>query len=252
MTGSINVEKQNGIAAIEFFHPKGNSFPSALLQELAETIKRVGNDDDVKVIVLKSSGEGAFCAGASFDELIGISTYEDGKKFFMGFGKVILAMKHCPKIIISRVHGKAVGGGLGIIAASDFAIASIEASVKLSELSLGIGPFVIAPVLERKIGLSAFSTLSIDARTWQHAEWAYQKGLFNALTKSNDDLDNEVERLAGDLAQSSPEAMQEIKLLTWIGTEDLDELLELRAEISGRLVLSEFTKNFISEFKKKK
>ncbi len=250
MSGSVSAEIQKGIATIEFFHPKGNSLPSHLLDEIAEQISSTGKDDSVKVIVLKSAGEGAFCAGASFDELIDINNYEVGKKFFMGFGKVILAMKNCPKLIITRVHGKAVGGGLGIIAASDYAIASNSAFVKLSELSLGIGPFVIAPVVTRKIGLSAFSTLSIDARKWQSAEWAFKKGLFNTLTTSVSELDNEVNRLAEDLAGSSPDAMQEIKLLTWIRTDDLDELLELRAEISGRLVLSDFTKNFISEFKK--
>lgn len=249
MSGSVSAESRNGVATIEFFHPKGNSLPSQLLNEIAEVIAATGKDDAIKVIILKSAGKGAFCAGASFDELIEINNYEEGKKFFMGFGKVILAMKRCPKLILTRVHGKAVGGGLGIIAASDYAIASTSASVKLSELSLGIGPFVIASVVKRKIGLSAFSTLSIDAKNWQTADWAYQRGLFNNLTDSVDTLDNEVERLADDLAKCSPEAMQEIKLLTWIGTEDLDELLELRAEISGRLVLSEFTKNFISEFK---
>lgn len=252
MSGSVSAEIQNGIATVEFFHPKGNSLPSHLLNEIADTITDLGKDRSVKVIILKSSGEGAFCAGASFDELISISTYEEGKKFFMGFGKVILAMKRCPKLILTRVHGKAVGGGLGLIAASDYSIAGPDASVKLSELSLGIGPFVIAPVVERKIGLSAFSTLSIDAKTWKTAEWALQKGLFNNLTDSVEALDAEVERLANDLAQSSDEAMQEIKLLTWIGTEDLDELLELRAEISGRLVLSDFTRNFINEFKNRK
>ncbi|TYP94722.1 methylglutaconyl-CoA hydratase [Fodinibius salinus] len=247
--GEITTDITNNIGTIEFYHPKGNSLPGKLLRELAETITDIGKNPDTNVIVLKSRGDGAFCAGASFDELIAIDNYEEGKHFFMGFAHVLNAMRQCPKLTIVRVQGKTVGGGVGIAAAGDYTIAHKAASVKLSELALGIGPFVVGPAVKRKVGTSAFSSLSVDASSWNDAEWARRKGLFSYVCQSHDDLDQEVDRLAEQLADYSPEAMKELKKIFWEGTENWDELLEQRAEISGRLVLSDFTKTFIDNFK---
>ena len=249
--GTISTSTQNHIATIEFYHPKGNSLPGALLRELAETITQTGAQNDVKVIILKSRGDGAFCAGASFDELVAIDNYEEGKKFFMGFALVINAIRTCPKFVIGRVHGKTVGGGVGLAAAADYTLATNDASIKLSELALGIGPFVVGPAVERKVGTSAFASLSIDAASWNTATWAKEKGLYADVLDSHKALDDAVSALAGQLSGYSPEAMQELKKVLWQGTDHWDELLEERAEISGRLVLSEFTKEFIRKFKEK-
>jgi len=249
--GNVELTISNNIGTIEFSHPKGNSLPGAILRKLASTIDNAGNNDDIKVIVIKSSGEGAFCAGASFDELIAIEDFETGKKFFMGFALVLNAMRSCPKLIIVRVHGKTVGGGVGIASAGDYTFAKKGASVKLSELALGIGPFVVGPAVERAVGTSAFSTMSIDATNWYNSTWATQKGLFNNEFESVNELDEAVSALAEQLAKSSPEAMLELKQVLWKGTEHWDELLEQRAEVSGRLVLSDYTKSFIKKFKSK-
>lgn len=249
--GSITYKSKDRIGTIEFYHPKGNSLPGSLLRELADTINKAAVDPKNNVIILRSKGDGAFCAGASFDELLAIKDLEEGKIFFMGFALVLNAMRKCPKIIISRVHGKTVGGGLGIAAASDFCFAHTNASIKLSELALGIGPFVVGPAVGRKIGVSAFSTLALDARTWYSAEWARQKGLYNKLISTTEELDAAVNKLAGELAESNPDAMKELKEITWQSTGHWDATLEQRAEISGRLVLSDFTREFIEEFKKK-
>ncbi|MFV1884667.1 MAG: enoyl-CoA hydratase/isomerase family protein [Balneola sp.] len=249
MDGSVTLNVSNSIGTIEFYHPKSNSLPKALLHSLAETISKAGSNSEITVVILKSSGDGAFCAGASFDELLGINDLEAGKRFFSGFGKVILAMKRCPKLIITRVHGKTVGGGVGIVAASDYAIASENASIKLSELSVGIGPFVIAPVVERKIGVSALSSLSINATEWRTAEWAYQKGLYNDVVTSTSDLDEAVLTLADKLSGYNPKAMEKLKRALWDNTDHMETLLENRAEVTGRLALSSFTKNFIEKFK---
>lgn len=249
--GSIQLTTQNNIGTIEFYHPKGNSLPSKLLRKLAETITQAGRDSDINVVVIKSKGEGAFCAGASFDELIAIDNFEEGKRFFMGFALVLNAMRECPKLTIVRVHGKTVGGGVGIAAAGDYTFAHKSASIKLSELALGIGPFVVGPAVERKIDDSAFSTLAVDAKSWYDADWAYNRGLFANVTNTYEELDKAVEKLAASLAQSSPRAMAELKKVLWAGTDHWDSLLEQRAEISGELVLSDYTKNFITEFKKK-
>ena len=249
--GAVNLTVNNNVGTIEFYHPKGNSLPGAILRKLASTIAEAGENDDIRVLIIKSRGDGAFCAGASFDELIAIEDYNAGKEFFMGFALVLNAMKTCPKLIIVRVHGKTVGGGVGIAAAGDYTFAEEKASIKLSELALGIGPFVVGPAVERKVGKSAFSALSIDAASWYDAEWAYQNGLFNKIYDSTYDLDQAVRELANQLAQYSPEAMRDLKAILWKGSEDWDLLLEQRAEISGRLVLSDFTKNFIRKFKSK-
>ncbi len=247
--GEITTIIDNNIGTIEFYHPKGNSLPGQMLRNLAKTITEMGNNPDVHVLVLKSRGDGAFCAGASFDELIAIDNYEEGKHFFMGFALVLNAMRQCPKLTIVRVQGKTVGGGVGITSAGDYTIAHESATVKLSELALGIGPFVVGPAVERKVGTSAFSTLSIDASSWNSAAWAREKGLYSKVCETHDKLDEEVASLAQQLADYSPDAMEELKKVFWEGTENWDELLEKRAEISGQLVLSDFTKNFIEEFK---
>ncbi len=247
--GSINLTITDNIGTIEFHHPKGNSLPGKMLRELADTINAAGDHEEINVIILKSKGDGAFCAGASFDELIAIEDYEAGKHFFMGFALVLQAMRACPKFILVRVQGKTVGGGVGIASAGDYTFATTEASVKLSELALGIGPFVVGPAVERKIGKSAFSALSINATDWHNAEWGRQKGLYNKLFSTYDELDEAVNNLAKELSGTSPEAMASLKKVLWEGTEDWSELLEKRAEISGKLVLSDYTRNFISEFK---
>lgn len=247
--GEITTDITNNIGTIEFYHPKGNSLPGSMLRELAETVRETGEKESVNVIVLKSRGDGAFCAGASFDELISIESYKEGKRFFMGFARVLNAMRRCPKLIIVRVQGKTVGGGVGIVSAGDYTIAHESASVKLSELALGIGPFVVGPAVERKVGTSAFSTMSIDASSWNEARWARENGLYSKVYETGEQLDEEVTSLAEQLADYSPEAMKELKKVFWKGTDHWDTLLEERAEISGRLVLSDYTRNFIEEFK---
>ena len=249
--GYVNHEIEHGIATIEFFHPASNSLPAAILTDLAKTINHIGIDNRVKVIVLRSAGDKAFCAGASFDELIAISNEEEGKRFFSGFAHVINEMRKCHKLIIGRVHGKAVGGGVGIISATDYAIATEEASVKLSELAVGIGPFVVGPAVERKIGASCFSQLAIDATGWRSAEWGKRHGLYSEMYKTTQELDDAVASLAEKLAHSNPEAMAQLKKVFWQGTDHWDTLLSERAAISGRLVLSDFTRNAINKFKTK-
>jgi methylglutaconyl-CoA hydratase len=243
--GHVNAETHNGITTIEFFHPQSNSLPGLLLEALCHEIHSAGQDHDTKVIVLRSSGERAFCAGASFDELLAIGNAEQGLQFFSGFAHLINAMRRCPKLIIARIQGKCVGGGVGLAAAADYAIAVEGADVKLSELAIGIGPFVVGPAIERKIGLSAFSSLSIDATMWRDAEWARRRGLYSELHSGVTGMDESIQRLTGTLAHSNPEAMTLLKQNFWKGTEHWDQLLIERAAISGRLVLSEFSKNAI-------
>lgn len=251
INGYVTSETHNGITTIEFFHPQSNSLPRQLLKDLANEIHNAGIDRDTKVIVLRSAGEKAFCAGASFDELSKIETAEKGYEFFNGFAEVINAMRKCPKLVIGRIHGKCVGGGVGLAAAVDYAIAMEGCDVKLSELAVGIGPFVVGPAVERKIGLSAYTQLAIDAAMWRNADWARRKGLFAECHPSVESMDESIHRLSNGLAHSSPEAMHELKKVFWQGTDNWDNLLTQRAEISGRLVLSNFTKEAIAKFKAK-
>ncbi len=250
--GDVQLEiNEKGIATIEFFHPLSNSLPGKVLAKLAETITRAGENDAVKVIILKSAGERAFCAGASFDELMAINDFETGKRFFSGFANVINAARKCPKLIIGRVQGKAVGGGVGMASAVDYCLATKYAAVKLSELAVGIGPFVVGPAVERKIGTSAMSMMAINATQWYSAQWAKEKGLYADVFDTIEELDKAVNELAEKLAASNPDAMRMLKQIFWQGTEHWDTLLAERAAMSGQLVLSDFTKNFIAGFKKK-
>jgi enoyl-CoA hydratase/carnithine racemase len=251
-SGYVKSEFHNGVTTIEFFHPQSNSLPLRILDELAQGIHRAGNDDETRLIVLQSGGDKVFCAGASFDELASIQNAEQGLQFFSGFAHVINAMRICPKFIIARVHGKCVGGGVGLVAASDYAIATEHAEIRLSELSIGIGPFVVGPAVERKIGTSAFSQLTIDAVMWRNAQWGGRKGLFAEVHATVEGMDESIAKLAHHLIHSSPEAMAEIKKILWKGTENWDHLLPERAAISGKLVLSSFARQAIEKFKAKR
>lgn len=248
--GSLYTNIQNNIATIEFGHPASNSLPGELLNRLTISLNELGFNKEVKVIILKSEAEKTFCAGASFDELTAISTDEEGKQFFLGFANVINAMRKCSQLIIGRVQGKAVGGGVGLAAACDYCFATEQASIKLSEFTIGIGPFVIAPAVARKMGLAALSELTLDATNWQNAYWAKEKGLFAKVFESIEEMDKEVDNLALKLSQYNPEALKEMKKVLWEGTEHWDILLEERAKISGKLVLSETTKSALLKFKK--
>jgi methylglutaconyl-CoA hydratase len=247
LSGSVQVVVSDAVATVRFHHPKGNSLPAALLGQLAAEIAQLGAKEDVHVIVLRSGDTGPFCAGASFDELKAIRDVAAGKEFFMGFARVILAMTRCSKLIVSRVHGKTVGGGVGLVAASDYAMAVEGASLRLSELAVGIGPFVVGPAIERKIGLGGFAAMAIDA-DWRSARWAEAMGLYARVFDSVNALDSALELFVRKLAKSSPAAMAKIKAATWHGIEHWDRLLEQRAEMSGSLVLSDFTRNAIAAF----
>lgn len=248
--GYIQSTTENRITTIEFFHPAQNSLPSHLLANLSKSITDAGEDEQTILIVLKSSGNRTFCAGASFTELIEIDCYETGKEFFMGFANVINAIRKCPKIVVGRVHGKAVGGGVGLASACDYCIATQYASIKLSELAVGIGPFVIGPVVERKVGLSAFSQMALNATEWQTAAWAKDKGLFTEVFDSVEHLDAYLTHFTENLVTKNPTALGLLKKVFWEGTDHWDILLEKRAEKSGQLILSEFAKNAIQTFLK--
>lgn len=247
--GHVSLHTENGVATIEFFHPLSNSLPGQLLNKLADTISSFNDNPDIKVIVLRSGGDRAFCAGASFDELVAINDLESGKEFFSGFARVINACRKSHKLIIGRVQGKTVGGGVGVASATDYCFATKHASVKLSELAIGIGPFVVGPAVARKVGKAGMSQLAINATEWKTAEWAREKGLFAEIFDSVEDMDEAVNQLAAKLAKSNPEAMLLLKRTFWEGTENWDSLLAERAAMSGKLVLSEFTKNAIAKFK---
>lgn len=249
--GTVQHKIADQVSTVTFHHPQSNSLPGALLRELAATIEAAGKDPGSRVIVLQSEGEKAFCAGASFDELVAINDMETGKVFFSGFAAVINAIRKAPKFVIARVQGKAVGGGVGLASAADYAIAHESASVKLSELAVGIGPFVVGPAVERKIGTAAFGSLSINATEWQSAKWAADRGLYAEVHTSIEGVNEAVTKLANKLAASNPEAMLELKRVLWQGTDHWDQLLLDRAMISGRLVLSDFTRAAIAKFKGK-
>jgi len=237
-----------GIGTIEFFHPAHNSLPGDILAQLADTITQMGADDSVQVIVLKSGGERTFCAGASFKELVAINDEETGRIFFSGFANVINAMRKCPKFIIGRIQGKTVGGGVGVASATDYCFATQYAAIKLSELNVGIGPFVVGPAVERKLGTSGMSQIAIDANSFYDAEWARAKGLYAQVFDSTETMDEAVQAFAERLCNYNPEAMREMKQVFWAGTEHWDTLLAERAAISGRLVLSDFTKETLKRF----
>lgn len=248
--GTIETTINKNIATIEFFHPSSNSFPSSLLQELTDEISTLGKKESISIIVLKSAGTSTFCAGASFDELLSVSNYEEGSLFFSGFANVINAMRKCPKLIIGRIHGKAVGGGVGLAAACDYSFATSKSDIKLSEIAIGIGPFVIEPAVSRKIGKMAMAEMTLNPTAWKTSKWALEKGLFSEIFETIEELDMRLQTYTKELSSYNQEALFEIKRVFWEETNHWDHLLYERANISGRLVLSDFTKKALEKFKK--
>jgi methylglutaconyl-CoA hydratase len=248
--GTIETIINEKIATLQFFHPSSNSFPSRLLQELTNEIISLSKNENVSIIVLKSQGTGAFCAGASFDELLSVSNFEEGSLFFSGFANVINAMRKCPKLIIGRIHGKAVGGGVGLAAACDYSFATLQSEIKLSEIAIGIGPFVIEPAVSRKVGKIAMSEMTLTPTLWKTSKWAFEKGLYSELFETIEALDLRLEEYTKEASSYNNEALFEMKKVLWEGTNHWDTLLYERAAISGRLVLSDFTKNALNKFKK--
>ena len=241
--GSVTVSILNKIATIEFSHPASNSFPINLIEQLSSAISSQGKNPAINIIVLKSTGNGAFCAGASFNELLEVSSIEQGTKFFSGFANVLNTMRTCPKLIIGRVQGKSVGGGVGLVAGCDLVYATTNAAIKLSEFTIGIGPFVIEPAVTRKIGKAALSDLTLNAHEWKDADWAKSKGLYNNIYQNIEELDKDLEIISLKLASYNPQALIEMKKILWENTDNWETLLYERASISGKLALSDFTKN---------
>jgi methylglutaconyl-CoA hydratase len=250
INGTLTTTINNNIATVEFGHPASNSFPRRQLDLLTAEFHKLSNDKDVSVIVLRSVGSGAFCAGASFDELLAVSNQAEGTAFFSGFAHLINAMRSCSKVIVGRIHGKAVGGGVGIASACDYAFATVDSAIKLSELAIGIGPFVIEPAVSRKIGKTAMSEMTLAAHEWKSAAWANEKGLYARVLKDQEEMDSELDKFTSKLASYNPEALIEMKRVIWEGTSHWDSLLLERAAVSGQLVLSDFTKNALNQFKK--
>lgn len=248
--GLVDVKVDGGVGTVEFFHPKKNSMPGILLRETATAVTRMAANEHVRVVVLRSGGEGPFCAGASFDELVSLQSVEQGKQFFMGFASLILAMRACPKFVVCRVQGKAVGGGVGVVSAADYAIAVEDASIRLSEFALGFGPFVIGPAVDRKLGRIAFAEASIDT-DWRDAAWAKQHGLYAQVVADKKELDKVVRKTAATLADRNPEATEKLKRVFWEGTDHWETLMPHRAEMSARLALTAFVQNEISRVKRR-
>jgi methylglutaconyl-CoA hydratase len=245
----VNTTIDRSVATVEFFHPSHNALPGELLAELSSQILKAGRMDEVMLILLKSGGNRTFCAGASFDELISLEDGVTGKKFFMGFANVVNAIRKCGKLVVGRIQGKAVGGGVGVLSACDYCFATKFASIRLSELAVGIGPFVIGPTVSRKTGLSAFSQMALSPNEWQTANWALERGLFNKVSDSAEEMDDAIQQFLDEMRDYNPSALDQLKKVFWEGTENWDELLEERATISGQLVLSDFSKKTIAAFK---
>jgi enoyl-CoA hydratase/carnithine racemase len=249
--GFVKLDIENKIATINFYHPKSNSLPTDLLKDLTKKFNMLSEEASVNAVILKSDGENAFCAGASFDELFEINNFEDGKEFFMGFARLINSIRKCSKIVVGRIHGKVVGGGVGLVSVCDYSFATESASLRLSELALGLGPFVVGPPIERKIGKEAFVEMSLDCQ-WRKADWAKQHGFYHEVFDNLDELDENIDNFSKQLSERSLDALTSLKKIFWEETDHWDALLEERAESSGRLVLSEYTKKFIEEFKSKR
>lgn len=250
--GSLHSRISKGIATIEFGHPKANSLTSALLEGLMQEFNSLSENDKVSLILLKSKGEGAFCAGASFDELLQIDNLTDATHFFNGFANVFLAMRNCKKPIVGQIQGKATGGGVGLIAACDYTLATENAWIRLPELAIGIAPFVIAPVLIRKIGTTALNEMYMTPNLWKESHWAQRYNLYTQVLKNIKELNEQTAHFTENLAKINSNVLAEMKQITWKNTENWSEELHKNATLSAKFLLSEETKSILMNFKNSK
>lgn len=250
MTDFVRAELKNSVAEITFGTSKSNSLPGAILEKLAKTILEEGGKKEVKAILLKSEGEKAFCAGASFDELLEIAELETSKKFFGGFAKVLNAMRNCGKIVVVRVQGKTTGGGVGIACGADYCFATKHSALALTELNLGIGPFVIGPYVERKIGKSQFAAMAIDA-DFRSATWAEQHNIYHSVSDSIQEMDEKLDEFLLTLAGRSADALALIKKVSWEGTDHFYDLMPARIHMSASLILEDYAKENICKIKER-
>ncbi len=248
--GFVTSEIKNNISEITFGTPKSNSLPGEILEKLAQTILECGKDQNVKAILLQSEGEKSFCAGASFDELLEIEELEKSKIFFGGFAKVLNAMRSCGKLVIVRVQGKTTGGGVGIACAADYCFGTTDSALALTELNLGIGPFVIGPFVERKIGKSAYSAMSIDA-DFRSAEWCERHDIYQSVSENIPEMDSKIEKFLEVLSNRSSDALALIKKVSWEGTEHFDQLMPERILMSASLILEDSAKENIGKIKER-
>ena len=248
--GFVTQELKNNIAEITFGTPKSNALPGEILEKLAQTIIESGRDENVKAILLKSEGDKAFCAGASFDELLEIDDLENSKIFFGGFAKVLNAMRSCGKLVVVRVQGKTTGGGVGIACAADYCFATKDAAMALTELNLGIGPFVIGPYVERKIGKSAYEAISIDA-DFRSADWCEKHDVYHSVSENIQEMDAKIEAFMKKLSERSADALASIKKVSWEGSEHFDQLMPERILMSASLILEDSAKQNIQKIKER-
>ena len=248
--GFVTSEIKNNISEITFGTPKSNSLPGEILELLAKTILESGEDQNVKAILLKSEGEKAFCAGASFDELLEIEELEKSKIFFGGFAKVLNAIRSCGKLVIARVQGKTTGGGVGIACAADYCFATKDAAMALTELNLGIGPFVIGPYVERKLGKSAYAAMSIDA-DFRSADWCEKHDVYHSVSENIQMMDEEIDKFLEKLSTRSSDALALIKKVSWEGTEHFEQLMPERILMSASLILEDSAKENIGKIKER-
>lgn len=248
MQPTVHTQIENSIAKIQFYNPASNACDPSMLAQMVHAFNTLSANSQVKVILLSSKGNKAFCAGASITHLSELKDMKAATDFFSGFGRLILSMKNCNKIIVTSVQGKAVGGGVGIIAASDYVIATENSGLRLSELMIGIGPLVIAPAVIRKVGVAHFSQLSLKPSTWKDAKWGAAHGLFNELVTDGDSLENVTVDYCNSLASYSAQALSALKSVLWQGTEHWEELLYENAAKTATLSLSEDAQESFKKF----
>lgn len=244
MDGNVQLEKNKKIGRIKFFHPKGNSLPSNLLDELVQAFEKSEKDPDIRVIVLESKGN-SFCAGASLKELKKLKNIDETTSFFMGFADLLNTIRKMSKFVLAKVHGKVVGGGVGLVAVCDYAFATNAALIKLSELSIGLGPYVIEPAVSRKIGTTAFTQLSLDSAEWKSAQWGLENGLYAKCVTDKKALDQTVINNAERLSNYDQQSLRHLRKLHWKDTNNWESLLPKNAKITAKLALSDFTQNKI-------
>lgn len=204
----------NVVAQITLNRPEvRNAFDDTLIQSLTKAFTRLGKDANVRVIILRAEGS-AFCAGADLNWMqrsVDFS-FSENVQDAHHLAAMLKAIYDCPKPVIARVHGAAFGGGVGLVAACDIALATESAKFCLSETRLGLIPAVISPFVVPKIGQTAARRYFLTAEVFSATQAAH----LNLVTEVASDeaaLDALLAKIVGAILANGPEALSQSKVL---------------------------------------
>ena len=212
MSEALAVERQGPIGLITMNRPeRHNAFDDVLIAELTEAFRSMEAEDGIRIVVLSGTGK-SFSAGADLNWMKRMSGFsiEENRRDAMGLAALMRTIAHLRKPTLARVQGAALGGGVGLVACCDVAVATQGATFALSEVKLGLIPAVISPYVVAAIGERAARRYFLTAERFTAAE-AWRLGLVHEIAANEAEMDDAIGAIVDAMLAASPAAQKEAK-----------------------------------------